>query len=161
MVQWITWWLNPNRPLVKGYENKHRNSRVGGWGLDLFLSCLFRSSNITGNWLLLTCGSLPDNAEEKAVQPYRNRPGRPSKLVRTSDQSRPGWDEVGAGPFLTFQGPSAKSDIETHPHIYIIIHILSNIWHIKIIMHYFEVYKITNVKYSKKHMLSHIIKNIF
>jgi hypothetical protein len=44
------------------------------------------------------------------------------------------------------------------PNTSIIIHKLSNIWRIKITIHWFEVYKITNVKYSQKHLLSDIIK---
>jgi hypothetical protein len=40
-----------------------------------------------------------------------------------------------------------------HTQIYIIIQILPNISRIKIIMDCFKVYKITNVKYSQKHLL--------
>jgi hypothetical protein len=37
-----------------------------------------------------------------------------------------------------------------------------NIQRIQIIMHYFQVYKMTNIKYSKnRYLLSDVIKNIF
>jgi hypothetical protein len=61
---------------------------------------------------------------------------------------------VQSGPFVSFQMSSAKFDIEAHPH--------TNIYNYTYITEYlmcknyyalFKVYKITDIKYSKKHLL--------
>jgi hypothetical protein len=56
----------------------------------------------------------------------------------------------------------AQASIILAIYIYIIIHILLNIQHIKIIIHCFKFYKITSVKYIKNtYLLPGIIKKFF